>query len=340
MHDQIPPPAAALLLALLLPGCGETPAIELPTGPGAAALHREEESRAQALLGATADLDPPAAPGGAAPLRSLHSPRSLETAFETAPRTAAAPGDPDSRRSEVQIYCSPAARDWILRRIEPAFEAQAPGRDLVCHVAADRSCVDHLLAGSADLALIGGDLSTRERDAGLRATVIGHHIVVPIVHATNPVRALPFVTWMEIHAGHHGSWRSLGWDAGPIQTVCRPPAANNDDLAQQQLRFRGPALTTAVQLHEDREILAFVSNNPGSLGIVGLETARGERGVEVLQLDHVAPTKEQLGRGAWRLGTTFRIVEPPRPGPGARALVHYLTSNAGRLILRRTLTLP
>jgi hypothetical protein len=338
LHDQIPP-AAALLLFLLVPGCGPGPDIELPVGPGAAALHREERARAIAVLGSTdQDRTPPAAPGGAGPLR----PPGREA-------VAVSAGDRGgSRRPAVQIYCSPTARDWILRRIEPAFEAQAletagragAGTDLVCHVADDRNCVDHVLAGSADLALIGGDLSTRERDAGLEATVIAHHLVVPIVHATNPVRALPFVTWMEIHAGHHGSWQSLGWDAGPIQTVCRPPVASGDDPTQQQLRFRGPALTTAVQLYDDREILAFVSNNPGALGIVGLQSAQGERGIEVLQLDHVTPTKEQLARGAWRLGTTFRTVEPPRPTQGARALVQYLTSNAGRLILRRTLTLP
>jgi len=224
-------------------------------------------------------------------------------------------------------------------RLERSFERAHPGVDLVLQVDSDRNCIDHLLTGSAEVAVICTRLSRPERSRGIVAYVVGHQIVVPIVHPKNPVRAVSYGNLRDLQSGTMTSWRTVGWTDLQIQPVCRVKARRVDP-ADELLRVHGAAVHTAVFLTSPREILAFVGNNQAALGWVTLRDVDGNRDVRPLQIDGVTASRQSFLRESWRIGSTFRVVARPRPGPWVRRWLDYMQGDEARRVLTRELTLP
>ena len=274
------------------------------------------------LLADEPAVDPaslPAAPGGAAPMR---------TSAEAAPN-----------RRRLLLSCSPSAHRWIAARLERAFERKNPGLDLVLRIAPDRHCLDHMLMDSADVALVGVGLSRSERNQGLVPTVVAHRIMVPVVHLENPVQMVQHEQMRALLEGQLTDWAKLGWHNQSIQPVCAT-AAEPSDAAAALTQVRGAAENLAIRFASPSEILAYVANNPYTIGLVPLTAAQGVRSVRMLEVDRVPATREQFERGAWRFGATLRVVTRNEADEATRAFVAYLGSNQARLVIRRTLTLP
>ncbi len=264
----------------------------------------------------------PAAPGGAAP--RLSDRESVGT---------------DAGRSTLQAYCSPSSFRLLAAAMERGFESSQAEYDLILHVDSDRNCVGHLLMGTADIAVIGSPLSTQERQSNLVAQTMGHRIMVPIIHTTNPVNSVCYDDFRAMLSGTMTGWSRVGGQRLEIEPVCEAPSAR-PDLAASNLRFADRLAGSTVFMHSHSEILGYVSNNPRGLGLVSKTSVDGVRIVKVLQIDQIKPTMQLFREGAWRFGSTFRTIHATQPSPGARAWIKYLSTESARRITRRVMTLP
>lgn len=284
----------------------------------------QEQGEPATDLDMTVEMRPvPAAPGGGGGAPD----RSRDTVVRPKPRDI------------LRGFCSPAAYRIVGARLERGFERAHPGVDLVLQVDGDRNCIDHLLMGSAEVAVISTRLSETERSRGVVAHVVGYQIVVPIVHPENPVRTVSYANLRDLRRGTATSWRTFGWTDLQIQPVCKVKAPGVDP-PDELLRVHGAAAHTAVYLTSPREILALVGNNPAALGWVTLRDVDGNRDVRPLQVDGVTASRHSFVRESWRIGSTFRVVAGPRPGPWARQWLDYMRGDEARRVLGRELTLP
>lgn len=264
----------------------------------------------------------PAAPGGAAVDLSSHDDRTATPA-----------------RTTLQVYCSPSSFRLIAARLERAFELAQPHIDLVLHVETDRNCVGHLLMGTANVAMIGSKLSTNERRGGLDSQVLGHQIMVPVVHADNPVISVNFDDFRSMLNGNLTGWSRVGGQHLKIEPVCMVPPQRRD-LAADTLRFDARVAGSTTYLHSDQEILGYVSNNPRALGLVSKTSADYVKIVRVVQVDQIAPNLKFFKQGGWRFGSTFRAVHHKDPEAGTLDWLEFLDSDPARKIIRRVMTPP
>ncbi|MCA8956451.1 MAG: substrate-binding domain-containing protein [Planctomycetes bacterium] len=301
---------------------------------------------------APASASPPVPPGMDAPLEGPAEPIRAEIHSPVA-TVPAAPGPggagtsepargsvaPPAPRVRLDVFCSPTAHRLIGAALERGFERAHPNHDVVLHRAEDRACLDHLLLDDADVALVGCELSAREQGHGLQQQVVGHRILAPVIHLSNPVHSIRYEQLRDLVEGKVTSWQPLGWSDDSIEPVCLL-GNTDDDAAAQWMQFQGKAANLAVCLRTPEEVLAHVSNHPFAIGLVPLAAAQGSTTVRGLEVDRVRPTRDQLERGAWRFGCTFRAVTRSHPDEAILAWLAYVQSNEARLVLRRSMTLP
>ena len=265
---------------------------------------------------------PPAMPGGAAAISAAPDART-----ET-------PG-----RAPLHVFCSASSFRLIAARLERAFETQESGLDVILSVDSDRNCVGHLLVGTADVAMVGGTLSTKERSQGLQSLALGHHIVAPVLHRDNPVRSVHYDAFLAMLRGDLTDWSRVGGGLGRIKPASITPPRHRD-LASDTLQF-GPRLSSATTFMDShQETLGYVSNNRDALGLVSRTSADGVRIVKVLAVDHIPPTLQFFKQGAWRFGSSFQAVFAEGPDERVRAWLRFLSSDTVDSVIRRVMTLP
>jgi phosphate transport system substrate-binding protein len=226
----------------------------------------------------------------------------------------------------------------IASQLERAFEDAHPNINLILHVDTDRNCVGHLLMGTADLAMIGSKLSDREKDRGLDTMVLGHRVMVPIVHPENPVHSVSYDDFEAIRSGHLTDWAKIGGKDLRIEPVCMVPP-QRPDLAAKSMQFASQAANCTAFLHSHPEILGYVANNVRALGLVSKTSADHVRTVKTLQVDQIMPTLEFYLEGAWRFGSTFRAVHYKEPEANTQSWLEFLKSKPAQVVLKRVMTL-
>lgn len=264
---------------------------------------------------------PPAAPGGAAIASVAHGHRRATP-----------------RRTALQVYCSSTSFRLIAAQLERAFETSHPNINLILHVDTDRNCVGHLLMGTADVAMIGSKLSDREQSRGLDTMVLGHRVMVPIMHPENPVRSVSYDDFEAIRSGRLTGWSGLGGKDFRIEPVCMVPP-QRPDLAAKAMQFSSKAASCTAFLHSHQEILGYVANNVRALGLVSKTSADHVRIVKTLQVDQIMPTLEFYLKGAWRFGNTFRAAHYKDPEAATRSWLEFLKSKSAQVVLKRVMTL-
>ena len=242
-------------------------------------------------------------------------------------------------RSPLLVYCSASSFRLVAAPLEQAFETEQPDLDLVLHIDTDRNCVGHLLMGTADVAMIGSKLSSTEQDAGLRSQVLGHRIIVPIVHKDNPVNSVNYDDFCSMLNGRMTGWSSVGGRHLRIEPVCMT-APRRRDLAADAMRFGSQIAGSTAFMQSHPEILGYVANNPRALGLVSQTSSDRVQTVKVLRIDQIAPSLKLYQQGAWHLGNTFQAVHAKDPYDSVQAWLEFLRSDAAITLIQRVMTLP
>jgi phosphate transport system substrate-binding protein len=210
-------------------------------------------------------------------------------------------------------------------------------------VKSDRDCVDHLLMGNTDAALLASGLSPNERGRGLQYRPLAHHIVAPVVNSSNPVRSVSPDALRDLLSGKLRSWSDIGGEDLAVQPVCLPRFGGTTDHGQRLLQVSGPADPLAIRLGHSQlqmnsaaqRVLDYVSDKVDALGLVPLRHADGVRGVRILEVHDTPPGAAALERGVWPLGCTVGIAFHQRPGPALRSFLAYLDSGVCQRVLRQ-----
>jgi phosphate transport system substrate-binding protein len=222
--------------------------------------------------------------------------------------------------------------------LEQSFEATDPRFDLILQVDTDRNCVDRLMLGTAEVAVVASPLSRNELEFGLLEEQLGHIVVVPVVHPENPVFDLRRSVLSEILEGDLSSWKPLGGPDRKIQRSCLT-VARTPDPPHDLLRFVGKAREGTLFMREERDILHLVRTDPDALGLVSTVSLHGAQGVRGLEVDGVTGTLSAYLSGAWSLGTTYRVIRRPASSPPAEAWLRFLAGPEAGAVLQRTLEL-
>jgi phosphate transport system substrate-binding protein len=203
-----------------------------------------------------------------------------------------------------------------------------------------RDAMAALFAATAQVAIIGREISDEERDAAQRghiaieATRWAKDGLAIVVHPSNPVDRIAFDDLRGIYAGKLVSWAALGGsDRRIVPVVQRTESGTTQFFVDRVLageRFTAPAIVA----EDDSATAARVAQDPAAIGFVSLPFAT--RGVKALA---VSPVKgmayvdldpQTVHDGGYPLTRYENVVLREPSSPGAGDLNTFLCSTDGQ----------
>ena len=267
--------------------------------------------------------EPPTIPGLQA-LKAVADP-AAEPPAQTTPTQASLWAQPAPRRPQPR----PMGESLPIRPTEPiqpnqtrlvvGQHAQALGAriqadaldhrnvSLTTKVAQDRDALELLQHGQADVALVATPLSVRNRHAGLQGELLGIELFVVITPEASPMRNLTRAQLRAVLTGAVTDWSHFGLPAQPID-LALPTEQSLTERAQRALIAGDRFASSARQMPNDREVCAFVADNPGALGVVRLALAEDHHGIRALGIDNSRPTLNAYLHGGYPFGSPVLLV--------------------------------
>ena len=253
-----------------------------------------------------------------------------------APMAESRPLQDQGPRTLVRLAVGWEAREFFDPLWEAAVEAALPHVDVMVSVAGNRDVLDQLRQERVDLAGIHGELSWREREAGLVDHPLGRERFVLVVQDTHQLWELGLEQVRSVLTGKARDWRELGGEALPLQLVV--PAEQGFLARAVTAMVPGdPLAEGCVRAVDEAAVLETVRNVPGSLGLVRAPALAGATGVKAVRVEGLDLSTARMQAGSCRFGERVLLVTSGTPSPVAREVSTYLTSPAGKALLTRAL---
>lgn len=230
----------------------------------------------------------------------------------------------------------------MAEQVAAAYSATGAATIAVITGLGSSGAISAVVDGVIDLAVSGRPLKPAEAERGLVSVPIAR---TPLVFATSRLEpaGLTAADLPAVFSAVAPKWP----DGAALSIILRP--ASDSDVALVTGYFPGleQAMAAARQRPEvpvaatDQDNATLAEELPGSLIHTGLSQIVTERrNLRLVVLDGVEPTLQNLGGGAYPYEKSFYLVYAERNAPAAEALVAFLRSPQGQIILRDSGCLP
>lgn len=239
-------------------------------------------------------------------------------------------------RTLVRLAVGWEAREFFDPLWEAAVEAALPHVDVMVAVAGNRDALDQLRQERVDLAGIHGELSWREREAGLVDHPLGRERFVLVVQESHQPWELGLEQARSVLTGNVHDWRELGGGAQPLRLVI-PAEQGILSRAASALVPGDPMAEGCVRVADEAAVLETVRNEPGSIGLVRAPALTGATGVKAVRVEGLDLSTARMQAGSCRFGERVLLVTGGSASPATHDVSTYLTSPAGKALFARAL---
>ena len=208
---------------------------------------------------------------------------------------------------------------------------------------------DRLVNGEVDLffgARPSKDQLAEAEAAGIALTVtpIGREGFVFFVEADNPVDTLGSEQIRSIYHGDITNWKEVGGRQQAISPFQRPKNSGSQTMMEY---FMGDVPLKAPKTYETVDSMVGViqnvaqyANEAGAMGYsfrYFLEGLNQEKGVKLLSVDGVRPTRENIENGSYPLTVALCLITRTNdPNPNVQKMIDFILSDDGQRIVRET----
>jgi phosphate transport system substrate-binding protein len=219
----------------------------------------------------------------------------------------------------------------LMNEIAKRFEAAHPGARIDVQTGGSSRGIADVARGLADIGMVSRDLRPEET-----ATLGGHAIardgVGVIVHASNPVGELTDRQIVSIFKGEIDRWSDVGGPAGPITVVSKAEGRSTLEVFTEHFKLRSERIRASVVIGDNEQGIKSVAADPLAIGFVSIgaaetSAARGAA-IELLALDGVAATSQNVANGRYPLARSLTLVTRGEPQGLARKLIDFARSAA------------
>jgi phosphate transport system substrate-binding protein len=206
----------------------------------------------------------------------------------------------------------------LMNEIAKRFEAAHPGARIDVQTGGSSRGIADVARGLADIGMVSRDLRPEET-----ATLGGHAIardgVGVIVHASNPVGELTDRQIVSIFKGEIDRWSDVGGPAGPITVVSKAEGRSTLEVFTEHFKLRSERIRASVVIGDNEQGIKSVAADTSA--------ARGAA-IELLALDGVAATSQNVANGRYPLARSLTLVTRGEPQGLARKLIDFARSAA------------
>ncbi|GAB4536830.1 MAG: phosphate ABC transporter substrate-binding protein [Thermodesulfovibrionia bacterium] len=178
-------------------------------------------------------------------------------------------------------------------------------------------------------------------EKGAYLTHVAWDALVFITHHSNPVNNITLKQAKDILLGKITNWRELG---GPDKRIILVLRAQNPDEGERYsgvgymlrlMLFNGSDIDfskNAIYVRDSEKVEEVVETTRYTFAVTGVSSAR-KRGLKILSLDGIEPTKENIASGRYPLFRPLFIVTKGMPAGKVKDFIEWILSKEGQKII-------
>jgi len=214
----------------------------------------------------------------------------------------------------------------LMEQAAAEFMAKNPNARIVVQGGGSGTGLTQVAQGAAD---IGNSDIFAEEKAGIDATRLTDHqiCVVGMAAVANPAITVDNLTkqqLIDIFTGKTTNWKSVGGPDQKIVLVNRPKASGTR-ATFKKYALGGAEEATGIEEDSSGTVLKIIKETPGAIGYLALSYLDGS--LKVINLDGVAPTKENITTGKYAVWAYMHSYTRVNPAGVADTFLKYMMSD-------------
>jgi len=237
-------------------------------------------------------------------------------------------GEGDSARQlsgNITVVGSTAMQP-LAEQAATQFMARNPNVRIVVQGGGSGTGLTQVSQGAADIG--NSDIFAEEKN-GIDATQLTDHqiCVVGMVVVVNPSIAVDNLTrqqLVDIFTGKITNWKSVGGPDQKIVLVNRPKASGTR-ATFKKYALGGAEEAAGIEEDSSGTVRKIIKETPGAIGYLALSYLDGS--IKAVNLDGVAPTKENITTGKYPVWAYMHSYTKGKPGGAVDAFLQYMMSD-------------
>jgi len=154
-----------------------------------------------------------------------------------------------------------------------------------------------------------------------------------IVHPSNPVKQLTKEQVKKIYTGEITNWKAVGGSDAPIVAISRDTSSGTYEVFHELVLDKAKLADKIEYANSNPQIFTRVSTTQGAIGYVGLGFVKD--GVQAVRYEGVAPTKETIASGKYKISRPLYLFTNGYPPLGSPLLdfCNFFLSEEGQEII-------
>jgi len=225
--------------------------------------------------------------------------------------------------TSVQPYVEVLAEEYASLFPDRAIDVQGGGSS---------AGIQAVESGIAEIGMSSRGL--RESEKHLWSTVIARDGLAIIINPANPVGSLTLEQIRKVYTGEYSNWSEIGGHDARIHVISREEGSGTRGAFEEMVMDDQRINPRSIVQNSNGAVRQLVSGDRYSIGFISLGLVEsGERPVKALQIDGVAPTRENVINGSYSLFRSFLFVTLEAPSGYEMMFIDYIRSPEGQRVL-------
>ncbi|MBN2042017.1 MAG: phosphate ABC transporter substrate-binding protein [Spirochaetes bacterium] len=217
----------------------------------------------------------------------------------------------------------------ITGKLAEAFQSEKKLK-IIVNSQGSHSGLDALINGDCNIAESSSEASQEylekasKADVSLKAFLIAHDYILPVVHPLNKIERMTVKQLHEIYTGTIMSWEAVGGKTQKITVVCRDKNSGTSDVWNSVLGLGKEVCGNSVIVKSNSSVLAFVAENANCIGYISAAFLNSE--VKALKIS---------GKGPYPIyRNLYFYVDENKFDDRIRSFIVFTLSNEGQKLIK------
>lgn len=221
----------------------------------------------------------------------------------------------------------------LIEKEGEAFKASNSGISIKVNQLGSSAGIKDTINGIVEIGMSSRDLKPDEKSEGLKEVEIAYDGIALITNKSNTVKSLTMDQVKNIYTGKFTNWKDVGGKDMPIVVVSREDGSGTRDSFQEIVGYASESLLKEAQIGDGSgNIKSTVATNENAIGYISFEYL--DENVNVLQLDGVQPTSENVINKTYKISRPFLLVyKEDKATDNSKKFIDFILSTEGQKIV-------
>ena len=216
----------------------------------------------------------------------------------------------------------------VVQKASESFMAAHPNVALSISGGGSGNGIKALIEGQCDIAMSSRVIADKESKAAAAkkvnpvATAIAYDAIVPVVHTSNPVKALTSAQLRDIYAGKIKNWKEVGGKDGKIVVISRDTSSGTFECWNELIMHKTRVMPAALMQASNGAVVQAVAKNPNAIGYIGLGYL--DKTVHGMTVDGIKATPENAVSRTWPISRELLLYTNGQPQGNVKMFMDYM----------------